>query len=91
MDNDYMKSPIELLMQKADTFIEVDNKTTYLGFCSPKTTATTQASWAVCKVVYSVAPGTYPRACSVLWANGQRQKNLKFSDYLTHSYSYRKF
>jgi len=91
MDNDYMKSPLELLMQKADTFVEVDNKTTYLGFCAPGTTLTTQLNWAVCKVVYDVAPGTFPRTGNILWANGQRQKVLTFSDYLTYNYSYRKF
>ena len=91
MDNDYMRSPLELLLQKADTFIEVDNKTTYLGFCAPKTTAKTEAAWAICKVVYDVAPGTYPRTGDVLWANGQRQKNLKFSEYDLQTYTYRKF
>jgi hypothetical protein len=62
-----------------------------MGFCAPGTTLKTEKSWAICKVIYDVAPGTYPRTGEVLWANGQRQKNAAFSDYLTHDYTYRKF
>lgn len=89
MDNDYMRSSLELLMQKASHIIKVSELITYLGFPAPGTTLISDSSWAVCKVEKDQI--ATPNITTIKWANGQRQKNLKMSDYLALNYYYPKF
>lgn len=89
MDNDYMKSPLALLLQKADHVVEVDELTTYIGFCQPHTTGTDEEKWAICRVQYDQKD--FSRNCTTMWANGQRQKKLVFDNYADYDYSYKKF
>jgi len=88
-DIDYLRSPLELLLQKADTVLVVSELEQYLGFAAKETTSKAHASWAICKVIQSAT--TYPHTIDILWANGQRQKNLVFDDYATYNYTYPKF
>lgn len=80
---------IDRLKAAADLIEEVDELTTYLGFCQPGTTSEEAAQWAICKITQS---GTeYPILTSSKWAGGFCMYNLKWTDRALYEYSYKKF
>ncbi len=90
-DLDYMQGAIILDKQAADVVVYADKLTMYLGFCQNGTGVkdTSQAIWAVCKVVQS--QDTYPYTVQILWSNGQRMKNQVFDAYAALNYTFKQF
>ena len=52
----------------ADIVEEVNDNTTYLGFCAPGTTGTNQPNWSIMKITQSGA--ALPVTTRFLWAGG---------------------
>lgn len=81
-----MDSLLINLLRQADVIDEADANTTYLGFCEKGTTATSAATWSICRVLKT------GNVTDIKWANGQRETyNLKFDDRATYTYTFRKF
>ena len=80
---------LENLQATADTVLEVDIDTTYLGFADNTNPAKSAAKWAVCKVVKSGS--TFPITTEIQWSNGSMNKNQVFNDYASLTYQYKNF
>jgi|GEM_PF-4382826 len=83
-------SQIAQLKQAADIIVETVDGVIYLGFCSPNTNSTTDASWSILQIRES-NPGALPNETTFLWAEGQCFYNLIFANYATYNYYFKKF
>ena len=80
---------IDRIKAAADLIEEVDEFTTYLGFCLSGTTLDTEAKWSIMKIVQNGS--AYPILTSMLWADGLCCFNLQFSARAGYIYSFKKF
>lgn len=82
-------SDIDRLRASADIIEEVDGLTTYLGFCKPGTTQTSDPVWSIMKI--TVSGNEYPIETTFLWANGYCSYNLAWDYRYGYNYAFKKF
>ena len=80
---------IDRIKATADIIEEVSETVTYLGFCSPGTTATSDPRWSILKIVQSGA--AYPILTSSKWADGQCCFNLVWDNRAGYNYTFKNF
>ena len=76
------------LRQTADIIEEVDENTSYLGFCKPGT-VDGREGWSIMKIEQSGSE--YPKITKFLWAAGKCSFNLSWNERATYDYYYNKF
>lgn len=85
----YLEGQMASLLAKADIMEEVDDLTTYLGFCQRDPGGYDQPVWAVCRVQYSGT--TKPRTLTIMWPDGLNQRTYKWTDRAGLNYKHRNF
>ena len=75
--------PFEKYIVDYDAFEQVDMNTAYYGFCEFGCNGLTEAKWAILKV--EKQGDVFIRR----WANGTKEKNLKFSERAAASQDYK--
>lgn len=80
---------ISKLRSAADIIEQLDELTTYLGFCQPGTLTTAEAKWSIMKVVSDSA--TLPTVTTFQWADGSCAYNLVWDDRAGYNYYFKNF
>jgi hypothetical protein len=77
------------LRSTADIVEEIDEYTTYLGFCSPGTANTAAPNWSILKIEQS--GGIFPILTTFRWANGLCAFNLVWDNRAGYDYKFKNF
>jgi hypothetical protein len=73
------------ILRQADVIVEETTDDTYLGFCEPGTELTSAANWSICQIKKTT------KTTTIKWANGQQLNNLVMDNYLSYTYTFKKF
>lgn len=84
---------IDRLRSAADIIEQLDELTTYLGFCQPGTLTTAEDKWSIMKIVEAATgdPGELPTVTTFQWADGSCAYNLVWDDRADYDYYFKNF